>query len=246
MAPTQPSAKLRPWIHGIVDNFVGAHLIARSGLPHRNRLAVILLDSALETACRAYLRHSAKIKLAPEHKRREPLISTMKAHLTAVDPEVWENLDFYYEEVRNDVYHQTTIKTILDSDMLDYQEAVEFVIDRAFDIDIRKLTEKGLEELDGEAEEEDEGLLYLLPDLKDPVEILLVAVDEVEPAGVDELNALLRQQGVGKRFDSKEFQKYTSRGGTTRNWFFRDKERKCWTLSESGRRRLQQIGEEEE
>jgi hypothetical protein len=55
---------ISPWLRGIIDTLVGARLISQSAIPHRNRLAVILFDSAFETSCRAYLTHKAKIKLS--------------------------------------------------------------------------------------------------------------------------------------------------------------------------------------
>ena len=56
-----------PWLRGIMDTLVGAELLRLSAIPHRNRLAVILIDSAFETACRSYLQHKAKIKLSDSH-----------------------------------------------------------------------------------------------------------------------------------------------------------------------------------
>jgi hypothetical protein len=131
--------KQSPWIAGIVDTLVGADLIRQSKIPHRNRLAVILIDSAFETACRAFLQYVAKIKLQPEHRQRDALVKTVKSKLTEVDTDVWDNIDFYYHEIRCDFYHQSAGKTIIDVSLLDYQEAVEFVINKALGISIEAL-----------------------------------------------------------------------------------------------------------
>jgi hypothetical protein len=86
---------------------------------------VILIDSAFETACRAFLQHKAKIKLGDSHKHRDNLISTMKSKLKEIDSEVWDNINFYYEEIRCDFYHQSAGKTITETAVLDYRDTVE-------------------------------------------------------------------------------------------------------------------------
>jgi hypothetical protein len=88
----------RPWMAGIIDTLVGAEHLRRLTIPHRNRLAVILIDSAFETACRAYLKHVAHIKLQDSHRHRESLVKATKGKLKEVDKAVWGNIDFYYSE----------------------------------------------------------------------------------------------------------------------------------------------------
>ena len=68
-------AKLSPWLHGVIDTLVGAEVLRTSTIPNRNRLAVILIDSAFETACRAFLQHKEKIKLQETHRPRDNLSS---------------------------------------------------------------------------------------------------------------------------------------------------------------------------
>ena len=135
-----------PWLRGIIDTLVGADLLCGSAIPHRNRLAVILIDSAFETACRAFLQHKAKIKLGEAHKHRDNLISTMKSKLSDVDADVWDNITFYYEEIRCDFYHESAGKTVTDTALLDYRDTVEFVIDTAFGAKVRPKVEAGVVE----------------------------------------------------------------------------------------------------
>ena len=104
--------KIAPWIHGVVEGMAGALLLHESGFPQRNRLAVLLLDSALETAVRAFLRYKAKIRLTEAHKNRENLFKVVRSNLQTVDPEVWDTLDYYYQEVRCELYHESAGKTI--------------------------------------------------------------------------------------------------------------------------------------
>ena len=41
-------AKTKPWVAGLIDNLAGSNLIRSTGIQHRNRLALVLLDSGLE------------------------------------------------------------------------------------------------------------------------------------------------------------------------------------------------------
>ena len=118
--------KAGPWLEGVVDTLAGAAILRESGLPTKNRLAVILIDSAFETACRAYLRHVAKLKLDDSHKRRENLVATVRNKLSQIDKNVWDSINYYYEDVRNDFYHQSAGKTLTDVAVLDYLDTVQF------------------------------------------------------------------------------------------------------------------------
>ena len=132
---------IKPWLRGIIDTLVGAELLRGSAIPHRNRLAVILIDSGFETACRAFLQYKAKIKLSDSHKHRDALISTMKSKLPDIDANVWDNINYYYEEIRCDFYHESAGKTVIDTSLLDYRDTVEFVIDTAFGMKVRPMVE---------------------------------------------------------------------------------------------------------
>src|SRR5437773_11241478 len=92
--------KTKPWLDGIVDTLVAARLLRDSTIPHRNRLAVILLDSAFETTCRAYLRNEARIQLDNAHRHRKNLIKTMRSNLPDIDGEVLKSIDLCNEEIR--------------------------------------------------------------------------------------------------------------------------------------------------
>ena len=131
----------KPWLEGIIDTLVGARFLLQSAIPHKNRLAVILFDSAFETGCRTYLRNIAKVKLDEAHKHRDNLMKLVKAQLSAIDADVWSSLDYYYNEIRNDFYHVSASKTLTESAVLDYEETVQFILDRAFSTKTKDLVE---------------------------------------------------------------------------------------------------------
>lgn len=240
---------MKPWMSGIVDTCVGAELIRRSEIPHKNRLAVILLDSAFETACRAYLKHVAKIKLQKEHRYRKNLVEAVKGKLTEIDKDVWSNIDYYYEDIRCDFYHESAGKTITDVALLDYRDAVEFVIDTAFDTNVNNaviaevdtLVVQGLEE----PSEVDHASEIRVTDYSDRTTKILIAVARLSPSSVGEVNDFFRKEGDSLRLKSEEFRNVVARNSASKKYFYHSKESKTWQLSSLGRFKLSQLTKEQ-
>lgn len=233
---------MSPWMRGVIDTLVGAELLRGSAIPHRNRLAVILIDSAFETACRAFLQHKAKIKLSDSHKHRDNLLSTMKSKLKEIDSDVWDNINFYYEEIRCDFYHQSAGKTITDTAVLDYRDTVEFVIDSAFAIKVRPVVDQQLVAAQT-TESADDGAADLGPsihlaDTKDRTTKVLIAVATVAPRGVDEVNGFFKREGESLRLKPEEFTTVLARNSGSKKLFYFDREARSWKLSKLGRNRL--------
>ena len=237
--------KLSPWIPGIVDTMVGAKLITQSAIPHRNRLAVILLDSALETACRTFLKYKARIRLTDAHKNRQNLIKTVRSKAKDVDDVVWDILDFNYAEIRCDFYHQSASKTITDDAFEDYQEAVEFVIDRLLGIRSAQMVKsqaltlaREKPELGAVVRRED---LPSVHDVDENVEKLLIAVASVSPKKVDDVNEFLRKAGDSLRLSREEFTNILARNSGTKKLFYHNKDLRVWELSGLGEFKLGQL-----
>lgn len=229
-------------MRGVIDTLVGSELLRGSAIPHRNRLAVILIDSAFETACRAFLQHKAKIKPGDSHKHRDNLISTMKSKLKEIDSEVWDNINFYYEEIRCDFYHQSAGKTITETAVLDYRDTVEFVIDTAFGMKVRPLVEEELVAAQTIDTADDEmvgsGPTIHVADTRDRTTKVLIAVAEVGPKSVDDVNEYFRREGESLRLKREEFTTVLARNSGSKKLFYFDREARCWKLSKLGRNRL--------
>lgn len=233
---------------GVIDTLVGSELLRGSAIPHRNRLAVILIDSAFETACRAFLQHKAKIKPGDSHKHRDNLISTMKSKLKEIDSEVWDSINFYYEEIRCDFYHQSAGKTITDTAVLDYRDTVEFVIDTAFATKVRPLVEQQLVAA-WTIDTADDGIVNSGPtihvtDTTDRTTKVLIAVAAVGPKSVDEVNAYFRREGEPLRLKPEGFTTILARNSGSKKLFYFDHEARCWKLSKLGRKRLDAASQE--
>jgi hypothetical protein len=236
-------------MRGVIDTLVGSELIRGSAIPHRNRLAVILIDSAFETACRAFLKHKVKIKIEDSHRHRENLISTMKSKLKEIDSEVWDSINFYYEDVRCDFYHQSAGKTVTDIAVLDYRDTVEFVIDTAFTMKVRPLVEQQLVAAQTIEVADDEmassGTAPHVADTKDRTTKVLIAVAAVAPKSVDEVNEYFRREGEALRLKPEEFTSILARNTGSKRLFYLDREGRCWMLSKLGRMRLYATSQED-
>jgi hypothetical protein len=240
---------MNPWMRGVIDTLVGSELLRGSSIPHRNRLAVILIDSAFETACRAFLQHKVKIKLSESHKHRENLISTMKSKVKEIDAEVWDSINFYYEEIRCDFYHQSAGKTVTDTAVLDYRDTVEFVIDTAFGTKVRPIVEEQLIAAQM-IEAPEDGVANPAPtihvaDVKDRTTKVLIAVAAVAPKGVDEVNEYFKREGESLRLKPEDFTTVLARNSGSKKLFYFDREARCWKLSKLGHNRLEDASHED-
>jgi hypothetical protein len=248
MKPVQSGSSVKLWMAGLRDTLVAAKMISMSQIPHRNRLAVILLDSAFETACRAYLRHISKIQLEETHKHRDILVKTIKSKLTEIDNEVWETIDFYYQEIRNDFYHQTSMKTITDDSLFEYSESVGFVIDIAFKVDSTQLVDSMLQSVSKTdkpaSSSETSSQSILITSISDRVHKIIVAVDTLNPKSFSEVNDFFKKEGDSTKLTKDEFTNIVARHtGSKRNFYF-NKDSKRWELSSLGRFKLTQLKEE--
>jgi hypothetical protein len=239
-----------PWIAGVVDTLVGARIILGTKIPHRNRLAVILMDTAFETACRAYLKHRKKIRLTDAHRNRDILVKAVHGNLKEIDEAVWDSLNYYYEVIRNDLYHESAGKTITDASLLDYQDTVEFVIGRAFAVSVAPMVSAELEKLKiyDAAKAPDLGTVATpgLRGVSDRVDKVIIGVATAQPQNVDALNEYFKREGDSLRLKPAEFTNIVARNSGSKRFFYYSKEQKVWGLSSAGRFKLSQIGSTEE
>lgn len=230
----------QPWLRGIIETLTAANLIKHSKIEHRNRLIVILLDSALEISFRNFLKRNKNIKLSEQHKHRENLVKTVKDN-TSFDQKVWDLINYYYEDIRCDLYHSSSDKTLTDTSLDDYSELVEFVIDTLFSIKSRECILEPKEVIEeNEIKKENDNQIYF-SNLKSDLEIFLVGVDKCKPSSFTELNEYLKKEGARKRFTSKQFNNCSR--VNYRHLFYHDKSMKKWNLSSEGLRRLREIKE---
>lgn len=188
------------------------------------------------------------MKLTDSHKHRDNLLSTMKSKLSSVDSEVWDNINFYYEEIRCDFYHQSAGKTITDTALLDYRDTVEFVIDAAFGTKLRPIVEEQLvatQTIEVEQDGPEEcSTVIALADAMDRTTKVLIAVSSSPTKGVEEVNEFFKREGDRLRLKPADFTSILARNSGSKKLFYFDKNERCWKLSKLGRNRLVELGGE--
>ncbi|RJP28011.1 MAG: hypothetical protein C4533_05910 [Candidatus Omnitrophota bacterium] len=231
----------QPWLRGIIDTLTAANLIKHSKIEHRNRLVVILLDSALEIAFRSFLKRIKRIQLSEAHKHRENLVKAVQNNIS-FDAEVWDSINYYYEDIRCDFYHTSSDKTLTDKSLETYIELVEFVINSLLNIKCRDFILKPSEVMTTEGASKDQEKPIYFGDLKSDLEVFLVGVDKYNPSSLTELLEHLKKEGVRKKFTYKQFNNCV--GANYRHLFYYDKSTKRWNLSSEGLRKLRSLKEQ--
>lgn len=119
-----------PWMRGIIDSFSCFKLLDSSGLESKNRINLIILDSTLEILFKNYLLFVKKFKKKDIPSIRKDLHKIVKKH-SKIKTETWEKIEYYYD-IRNDLYHETTGKTITDSGAKEFHDLVEDTVEILF------------------------------------------------------------------------------------------------------------------
>lgn len=230
-------AKIKPWIQGLIDNLAGSNLIRTTTIQHRNRLALILLDSALEIAFKNFLEFEKKFNIARVAiKERENLHKIIKKH-TKFDNEVWSRIDFFYK-LRCDLYHEEAEKTLSDSLIEEFHELVEFVIDQLFGIESAKSTPSITDILPTK-----QPIAAGIPvgQIKEKINVLVVAVRESQARSAAEIQEALERLGYRGKMSVGVI------NDNLKHWyphlFYYDKTSGTWKLSAEGERRYDQIRE---
>jgi hypothetical protein len=202
---------------------------------------VILIDSAFETACWAFLRYKAKISLQESHKHRSNLISTVKSKLPHIDQQVWDDIDFYYQDIRCDLYHQSAGKTVADVALLDYRDTVQFVIDEAFGSDIATLVETELAKTNQLPSQTEKAQKISVTEVAGKVNKVLIAVAVGLPRDVSQVNEHFKREGEPLRLKQPEFRKIVAQNSSSKKYFYYDRKEKKWSLSALGKFKLTQL-----
>jgi hypothetical protein len=123
----------KPWTAGLVDSVIAADLIYKHSLSQKNRISLILLDSALEIAYKEYLVNEQNIGNAAFKKLCENRAEVQKEvlkHLTLA-PQIVQKIDHYYK-LRCDLIHLRATPNITDAQVEDYRVIVEDVLSRMY------------------------------------------------------------------------------------------------------------------
>lgn len=139
---TRKKAKSRvlPWKKSLTDMLLISDKIFHKKEPeHRNRVVVLLFDSAVEVGMRAYLRLVINTKESTTESSEQDFNKLVKSVKAAsknqnLDKDTWSNIEQMHR-IRNKLYHEFAEMTVEDSSILSYKAAVLDLFKKLLDID---------------------------------------------------------------------------------------------------------------
>ena len=204
----------KPWIRGLVETLTAVKLLRESLIESKNRLALILLDSALEIGFKNFLIYERGVPLEktnPILKYRDNLHKEIAKKTRGMfnlkpwdDGKVWKKINFYYE-ARCDLYHETAEKTLSDSSIGTLFELVSFVLDRLFSIRTKELSLDSRQVFPAERKP-----LVNLSMLRKPIDLFVVAVAHSQSRSPKGLKVALEKLGSRKSYSASTIGSYLS------------------------------------
>lgn len=133
----QAIGKEKPWTTGLYESIIAVDLIFKHKLEQKNRVCLIILDSALEIAFKEYLVNESGTfynasSLSKLFNSRHAVHEAVQSHVT-FDDELWKKINYYYN-LRNKLVHERATVGINDSQIEDYRSVVENVFERLFNL----------------------------------------------------------------------------------------------------------------
>lgn len=237
--------RLSPWLRGLIDGLDASNLIRLSTIPHKNRIALIILDSTLEMSFKNYLENVKKITNIPDEKwkHREQVIKIVKDNIT-FDDETWQQVNYFYK-LRVGLYHEDASKTVPDETISNFQELVEFMINQFFNTKSSDLTAipQNLipiphDELLQHAEVKN-SLSQEIPINKIPekINVIVVAVKESKSKNPVEINDVLKRKGFRGEISNNTISIYLN--STFSYLFYKTED--AWILSSEGEKRYDEL-----
>jgi len=127
----------RPWVVGLLESLAAQELISRQRLETRNRIALILLDSAFEIALKEYIVHTEGLNLHGKSledlfRHRDTVIAVVSQKVT-FPPAVLMRIRHYYL-MRNKLVHERATVDVTDGDIANFRDAVGNSLGLLFDV----------------------------------------------------------------------------------------------------------------
>ena len=133
-------SRVLPWKKSLTDMLLISDKIFHKKEPeHRNRVVVLLFDSAVEVGMRAYLRLVINTKESTTESSEQDFNKLVKSVKAAsknqnLDKDTWGNIEQMHR-IRNKLYHEFAEMTVEDSSILSYKAAVLDLFKKLLDID---------------------------------------------------------------------------------------------------------------
>lgn len=129
----------KPWVVGLLDSLAAQEIIGRQRLATRNRISLIILDSAFEIALKEFVVHTEGLNrggktLEELFKQRSGVLKVVKQKIN-FNPSVLSRIDHYYL-LRNKLIHERATVDITDGDIENFRAAVVECLEALFGLRI--------------------------------------------------------------------------------------------------------------
>lgn len=126
----------KPYIRGLYESIIAEEAIWKLKiLTQRNRISWIILDSAVEIACKEYLVHETNNGIGENRLQgldRIDLQNEVETHvLTGND--IWNRFSYNYQ-IRNNFIHRKADVTVIDDDVGQFRDDVKLFLNKAFGV----------------------------------------------------------------------------------------------------------------
>lgn len=131
-------AKNKPWVIGLYEGIIVVDHLTNQSLEHKNRFALIVLDSTLEIAFKEYLANEASPRIGASKlhsllHNRVDVISEIKNRVPKISTNDWSQVDYYYT-MRCNLIHQKATSAVTDDEVESYRSLVEKILKILFKI----------------------------------------------------------------------------------------------------------------
>jgi len=132
-------ANQKPWTTGLYEGIVATHILIKSHLKERNRIALIVLDSTLEIAFKDYLANETANSISDDRllqlaKDRRQLVDEVAKHNPSLfDQAQRQQLDYFYR-LRCKLVHERSNAGINADDLEKYRHLTQKLLNKMFGI----------------------------------------------------------------------------------------------------------------
>jgi hypothetical protein len=125
----------KPWVKGLYESVIAADLVFKQKFEEKNRIVLIILDSALEIAFKEFLvNESGKVytdaSLLSIFINRTNVQTEIKKYVS-ISNTIWKKIDFYYK-LRCKLIHERVTVGVHDNQIDDFRNTIEKVLGKLF------------------------------------------------------------------------------------------------------------------
>lgn len=132
--------KQKPWVRGLYESIIAVDLILNQTLEQKNRICLIILDSTLEIAFKEFLIYESGQPYSAQRISNlfndRTQVETEVAKYSKIQKNYWSRIRYFYK-LRCSLIHERATATITNSDILNFREITEKVLEKLFNLSFK-------------------------------------------------------------------------------------------------------------